>query len=82
MLNRINDWLSIGNYRVMMDLGLLLKHNVGTILELAERVNDGEYLHHDLIAQGRPSSKHSTGKANIFWQRAGQVVRSPLAWRR
>ncbi|MCL4876708.1 MAG: dual specificity protein phosphatase family protein [Anaerolineae bacterium] len=76
MLNRINDWLSIGNYRVTMDVGLLLKHNVGAILELAERVehagiitlylhvNDGEYLHHDIIAQGAAfiKAQHREGK--------------------
>ncbi len=64
MINRINDWMSIGNYRVTMDWGLLQLHHVGAILELAERVeqpgiatlylhvSDGEYLHHDLIRQG------------------------------
>lgn len=53
MLNRINDWLSIGNYRVTAGIATLYLH-----------VNDGEYLHHDLIAQGAAfiKAQHREGK--------------------
>ena len=63
-MNTIRHWLSIGNYRDTRNLALLNAHQIGAILQLAERVShpqiltcylpieDGKALPTDLLRQG------------------------------
>lgn len=85
-MNRINDWLHIGNFWATHDTKLLERTKIGAMLQLAESVSqqgiahlylpvsDGQYLPHHLIQEGMVFVKqhHSEGKQLLIACRMGR----------